>query len=426
MKIARIMKKKNRLVSLPCLPTFFTLCMTVLAVASPHSAQSQEWRFEPIFRVGVEYDDNARLSIRTDEEVTLEGFLVDLRADIKYSSAGTSFSLQPRFVSRNYTDDANTDADEPDFDSDDFFLRSTFRHQGQSSTFGFRVNFDEQTVRTGERANSDLEIEDPDEITDDDTGRILLIGNRSKWRIAPYWDYQLSNISSIGADLDYFDVQYEDIFAGLLRDYTDTRLNLNYRRAFSDINTGLLTVTARRYDTFDTVDDITGYGLMAGFEHALSQKMRVKAMIGLEDTQRSNLDADPEITGYVTLTRNLETIRMFAQYRRSVNAGGAGITIRDSLNLNFRRRLSEKISAGLGIRAYQSKGVRGSIAIEDRAYVKLQSSFLWYLAASMVIEVDYRYTVTDRSVALGELEVRSNSNQINLWFTYQPRTVPKL
>ena len=47
---------------------------------------------------------------------------------------------------------------------------------------------------------------------------------------------------------------------------------------------------------------------------------------------------------------------MFAQYRRSINASGAGITLRDSLNFNFRRRLSENISAGLGIRAYQTRG----------------------------------------------------------------------
>ena len=415
MKHARLKSTKNILVSLSRPMVLLSLLVSVVAV--PQFALAQDWRFEPVVRVGGEYDDNATLDIRTDTEVNLEGFLVDLRADVTYSSATTSFFFQPRALIRNYPD-------EPDFDSDDYFLRSRFSHEGQSSTIGFRASFDQQAVRTAERAISDLDIDDPEEITDDDSGRILLFGDRSKWRISPFWDYRLSNISTIGADIDYFDVRYEDVLAGILTDYTDARLNLNYRRTFSNVHTGLLTVSARRYDTVATLSDITGYGLMAGFERALSEKMSLTAMIGFEDTQQSGLAIDPEPVGYINLVRNLQTIRMFAQYRRSVAASGAGrLSIRDSLNLNFRRRLNEKISAGLGVRAYQSRGVGGAVSIDNRDYVQLQSTFLWYLSTSFVIEASYRYTVSDRSAAIGE---RSNSNRINLWFTYQPRTIPKL
>ena len=415
MKHARLKSTKNILVSLSRPMVLLSLLVSVVAV--PQLAQAQNWRIEPVVKVGGEYDDNAMLDIRTDAEVKLEGFLVDLRADITYSSATTSFYLQPKALIRNYPD-------EPGFDSDDYFLKSRFSHEGQFSTIGFRAGFDQQTVRTAERAVSDLDVDDPEEITDDDTGRILLSGDRSKWRISPFWDYQLSNISTIGADIDYRDVRYEDVLAGLLTDYTDARLNLNYRREFSNVQTGLLTVSARRYDTVATLSDITGYGLMVGFKRALSEQMSLTAMIGFEDTQQSGLDFDPEPVGYVNLVRNLETIRMFAQYRRSVSAGGAGnLSIRDSLNVNFLRRLNEKISAGLGVRAYQSRGVGGSVSIDDRDYVQLQSTFLWYVSTSFVIEATYRYTVSDRSATIGE---RSNSNQINLWFTYQPRTIPKL
>jgi hypothetical protein len=115
---------------------------------------------------------------------------------------------------------------------------------------------------------------------------------------------------------------------------------------------------------------------------------------------------------------------LLALYRRSIIASGAGqLSVRDSIILNFRRRLSEKISAGLGVRAYQSRGIGGLPLIEDRKYIQLQSSFLWYLTKSMVIEADYRYTILDRSDSGGG---RSNSNQINLWIVYQPRTIPKI
>jgi len=148
-------------------------------------------------------------------------------------------------------------------------------------------------------------------------------------------------------------------------------------------------------------------------------------MIGMEDIDPDGVETDPEVVGHATLIRNLETIRMFARYRRSLSGSGAGgVHVRDSLNFNFRRRLNEKIAAGLGVRAYRSGGVGGEVSIDDRNYIQLQSTFRWYLATSYVIEVSYRYTIIDRSeTTIGR---RANSNQINLWFIYQPRTIPKL
>jgi hypothetical protein len=420
MKHAQTRNKEISALSLPLPSLLLWLTFAILIVASPQLAQAQEWRFEPIVRVGGEYDDNARLDNRTDREVKLEGFLVDLKANINYSSAKTSFFMNPSVLLRNYPD-------EPDYDSDDYFLDSRLTHQLQSSTIGFRARFDQQSVRTGERAISDLEIDDPDEITDDDSGRgRLLFGDRSKWLISPFWDYQLSDTSTIGVNLQYSDVQYEDVFANVLADYTDARLNLTYRRKLSDVQTGLLNVTGRRYDSQASLGETTGYGVMAGFERVLSEKTSLTAMIGVEDSKVSELSFDPEVVGYVRLIRNLETIRMFAEYRRSVSASGSGsLQARDSVSLNFRRRLNEKISAGLGVRAYESGGIGGVTTIDDRSYVQLRSSVLWYLSTSFVIEASYRYTVNDRSTFsfLGE---RANANQVNIWFTYQPRTIPKI
>ncbi len=412
------MKTNRRSVaSLTSSAVLLLACMALISAALPNTALAQNWRFEPIVKFGVEYDDNATLHIRTDEEVVLEGLLLDIRADINYVSPTTSFFLQPRALLRNYPN-------EPDFDTDDYFLRSLFRHRGESSTIGFRVTYDQQAIRTAERDISDLEIDDPTELTDDDTGLVLLSGTRNKLRISPYWNYRLSNVSSIGANIEYFDVEYADVFAGLLSDYTDARLNLNYRRDFSNVLTGLLTVTARKFDTTAELSDITGAGLQVGFERELSEKMQLTVMIGMEDTDHESVETDPEVVGNVTLIRNLKTIRLLARYRRSIAATGAGrLSVRDSINLNFRRRLSEKISAGLGVRAYQSRGIGGLPSIGDRNYIQLQSSFLWYLTQSMVIEADYRYTILDRTELDGG---RSNSNQINLWFVYQPRTIPRI
>jgi len=393
-------------------------CIAISAILSTGIAQAQSWKFEPIVKVGGEVDDNASLHIRTDEEIKLQGLILDLRAKVNYTSETTMFRVEPRAVIRDYG------SGDSQFNSEDFFLRSRFRHDGQASSFGFRADFDNQTVRTAERAISDNEVEDPDDITDDDTGRVILEGTRSKWRFSPNWDYRMSNISTVGLNLDYYDVGYDDEISGTLFDYTDARLNLTYRRAVSDVNTALVTLTGRQYDSAATVNDISGVGLLVGFQHRFSEQMQVTAMIGLEDTDVTGVLLDPEVIGEVTLIRDLDTIRMFARYKRSVNPSGGGrLTVRDAINLNFRRRLSEKISAGLGIRAYQTERIPTITSFDDRQYIQLQSTFLWYLSSSMVIETSYRYTISDRNSIAGE---RSNSNQVNVWFVYQPRTVPRL
>lgn len=401
----------------PQLSVLSALYIATLAIAPASSALAQDWRFEPIFKVGGEYDDNATLDPRTDQEVDLSGLLLNARADIYYTAPATSFFVQPRVVSRNYNDDSV-------FDSDDYFLRSDFRRRMKLSTFGFRANFEQQSVRTGERSESDLEIEDPDEIPDDDTGRTLRFGDRTKLRVTPYWEYQVSNVSSIGAKLDYRDTSYDDVFAGILADFSDTRLDLNYRRSFSNVTDWEIILTGRRYDSENLAEEIDGYGVSAGIVHKLSEKTRVRARIGFEDTDESGADTDPEVAGFVTLIRDLETIRLLAQYKRSVSGGGAGrVSVRDSLNLNFRRRLSEKISAGLGVRAYQTKKVGGSDSDEDRDYVQLQSNLTWFLTRSFIVEADYRYTVIDRGEGLGE---SANSNQVILWFVFRPKTIPQI
>ena len=410
--------KNNKPVSLPRLPVLLLLCTAFSATASPNSAQAQEWRFEPILRAGLVADDNPKLSTRTDEEIDLTGYLLDVRADIYYASSDiTSFSFQPRALLRNYPDN-------PEFESNDLFLRSTFRHRARSSTYGFRVNFDQQSVRTAERANSDLEIEDPNEIPNDDTGRVGLDGDRSRWRLSPYWSYRFSDISSIDVGLDYFDTRYDNVFAGLLIDYTDARISLGYRRALSNITTGILTVTGRRFEPDRILNDNTGYGVLVGFEREMSEKTRLVAMIGVENTEQALGQTDAEVIGNFTLTRNLETISLFAKYDRAVTASGSGtVELRNTLSVNFNRRLHERISAGLGVRAYDARRIGSAPSIGDRNFVQLQAMFRWYLSEAFVVEADYRYTILDRSSAIGE---RANANQVGLWFVYQPNTTPRL
>jgi hypothetical protein len=345
----------------------------------------------------------------------LRGVLLEAGADFAYDSQLTRFSFFPRVVSRNYSDN-------PEYDNNDIFLNARLERDTEFNTFGFRVNFDRQSVRRAERADADIDIDNPDDIPGDDSGRVGQTGNRDKWRFVPSWSHQFSNVSSIAAEIDYDDVAYEDVFAGTLTDYSDARLNLTYQRALSDRTSLVLLGTGRNFDSADEdANEIKGYGLSVGFNRDLSQTTTLRAMIGAENTDQGLTDTSTDIVGNLTLIRRLETINMLAQYRRSVNASGAGqLSLRDQINVNFDRRLTEKISAGVGITAYKNTDDSGSssaLPVDDRQYIQLRTRFRWYLTQAFTIEMEYDYTILDRGATIGEI---ANSNSVLLWFGYRP------
>jgi len=425
-KINNAIRRQHRLIA----PLIFTFL--IWTIISADSVQAQDWGFDPVIKIGGEVDDNALLRIRTDEELKLEGYLVEASVGIDYASPLTSFSVTPRVLLRRYPDfdGSGATADNPDnldFESTDAFVRSLFRHDMRSSSIGFRGNYQRQQVRTAERADTDLLIDDPDEISDDDSGQVGIEGTRERWRFTPNWAYQFTNKSSIAANLDYFNIHYEDVFANLLNDWDDIRANLSYRYALSDITTAVLTATGRRYETADGLTETIGYGLLAGFDRSVSEKTRLRAMVGVESTEPETGPTIDEkftnVVGNISLTRNLETIRILAQYRRSVVGSGLGnLSLRDALYMNFTRQLNERISAGMGVRAYHDEGLSDTSRL-DRDYIQLRTVFTWHLSKAFSLEFDYRYTVLNREgLVAGE---RANSNHVILWFVYQPNRIPE-
>ena len=314
--------------------------VSVFVILAATTVQAGEWRVEPLIGVGGDFDDNAILTTRTDVDAEISGYIIDASAKFAYQSETTKFFITPRLSSRDYGD--------PEFDSDDQFLRFDFDHDTKLTNFRIRGSYDRESVRTSERADTDLDIDDPDEIPDDDTGRVFIRGLREKIQVKPSWTYRLSNISSFTVAADYRDVQYDEAFLGLIRDYTDARINLTYARSWSPRNTAILTATYRQFED-DIGNESTGAGFNAGIERSFSETTRLRAVVGLENIDQGMGESDAEWVADVSLTRRLQTITMLAQYKRTVSGGGSGaLSSRDSVNLSFTRRLSELISAGLG------------------------------------------------------------------------------
>ena len=392
-----------------------TLLGLVAALSPISIASAQDWTFEPVFKLGGESDDNADLAIFTAQEFEVTGWVAEASGEVGYQSATSNFSVTPRFRLRRY--------DVSELDSEDLFVVGDFRRRFQSSTFGLRANYEEESVRTAERDDSDLDVEEIDDITNDGNGLVQLAGTRNKLRLRPSWSYGLSNVSSLGVTLDYFDVSYDTIVDDLLNDYTDARLELGYEYSFSSRNRGIIRASGRDFQSDRETQDFDGIRFLAGVQHAFSETTELRVLLGLEsvDFANSNASTETETVGEVTLSRRLETVSILAGYRRAVTASGSRPTVRDNINLNFTRQLTDTVSAGLGARAYQATDLTSGSSFE-RNYVQLRGTLGLSITPVLDLLFDYRHTILDRGDALGE---RADSNLFGLSFVYRPNS-PKV
>ena len=391
-----------------CTITFIILLGTIAAV------EAAEWRFDPVLRVAGDFDDNPLLSIRTDADNSVNGYIAEASVKAAYRSETTDFFITPRFRSLDYGSGS-------DLNSDDTFLRFRFNRNTVLTNFRFRGNYADESTRTAERADTDLDVEDPDEITDNDTGVVALRGRRERLTLVPTFTYKFSNVNSVSLNLNYTDTRFDDVFAGLLTDYTDSRINASFRHAISERTFTIVTATARNYQTDQGLNETKGVGLNVGFDRALSETTRLRAIVGIEDTELSTGESDQNWVADISFVRNLKTIRILAQYRRSIAASASGdLATRDSINLNFSRDLNDRISAGIGVRAYATHALEvGPGILDERNYVQLRSQLTWHISPTFSLEGNYRFTFLDRE-SLGE---SSNSNQVTLWLSYHPTAI---
>lgn len=385
------------------------LGLLVACLLGATAAHGAEWTISPFASIAGDYDDNASLASRTDEEEEISGGIGELGADVGYRSDIYELSLTPRLRSSRYPGDS-------DFDNDDQFLDFGFRRITQGGSWGMDGNITHDYIRTGERANVDFEAEEPEDIEDDDSGRVGAKDRRLRWSVRPYWQSRLSETSYANVRFRYLNVDYDQTLETRLVDYQTANGTARYSRIINPRTTGLFEATGLWYDADQSGTTSTSFGLQAGFRRALSETTNFEILGGISTAERKEGGNDTNWIGEVNLVRRLETIRLLGQYRRAITGTGSGtLSRRDQINLAFTRRLTDLLRAGLGILAYTTNSVE-DVEFDERNYVELRSQFIWSLTRTLDLEANYRYTLIDRE----DEDESANSNAVTVWLHYRP------
>jgi hypothetical protein len=130
-------------------------------------------------------------------------------------------------------------------------------------------------------------------------------------------------VSSTTLEIDNRDVSYDDTFV-FLRPYTDTTVKASYRYGFSRRTSGFIEGLVRNYED-DAFNEFDTTGINIGLNTQLSETLLLRARVGAENVESGLTGVSKtEPVGELSLIRRLETIRLLAQYRRTVSSTGSG------------------------------------------------------------------------------------------------------
>ncbi len=377
---------------------------------------SADWQFDPVLRAAYDYDDNATLSTRTDDKIDLSGYLAEASLDMIYTSPSAYLSMRPMARTRDYG------SENDDWNADDQFFDLLGIYNGDKNSFRIFGDFGREAVRTAEIADADLDTEiDPEDIADDQTGLVNTSQRRNRYRLAPRWTYRFNEISALETEVSYLTTSYDDTDDALsLFDFTDINLRFQFLRNISARSTAIFALRARDYNSDRFGGDRQSAELSGGFSRRISETTQFRARVGMEwvdqeDVGLPTTSIDPEPTFELALSRQLETIRLLAQYRRRVNASGRGVlTARDEINLRFTRDLNERVSVGLGARAYTTDTITGTANTSD--YVQIRGQVVWRISRTFSMQADYRHVVIDRE----QFDGAADSTRFTIWLSWQP------
>src|SRR5688500_4781774 len=157
-------------------------------------ASAQSWEFAPRLELGYEYNDNYRLDFPGDE-IDVSGALLDAAFPLRIVDQVRKAEIAPRIR-------ANYFPDEPDEDSNDYFLAGHYEQRTQRQVFGIRGGWSRQDVVRSElpSAGEGGDLGDP---TRGDAGRVLTRNERDQIRVDPYWRYDLSQRHRLEAGASY-------------------------------------------------------------------------------------------------------------------------------------------------------------------------------------------------------------------------------
>src|SRR5688572_31212127 len=178
----------------------FAIAALSLFCVSP-AAIAADWEVLPRVAVGAYVNDNYTLAQDTVDPVEVEGAQIRAELGLRAATELSEFSLRPAIESTIFPNDE-------EWESNDYYLRLDWKHERQRFLAGLRADYSDETTVKSELPSSqdDGGLGDPD---GGDDGIVSVDNKRRKVQVRPRVSFELTERSSLLADVGYTNADYD-------------------------------------------------------------------------------------------------------------------------------------------------------------------------------------------------------------------------
>jgi hypothetical protein len=369
------------------------------------SAGAANWEVSPRVQAGYRYNDNYHLE-QPGGEVEVSGAEADVGVTFRTIDPRTNFEITPRINSTYFPN-------EKDEDSNDYYLDGGFSDVTPRRRINVPFLYSQEDVvdseLPGTNAGGDL-----GEPGTGDSGRFLVRNRRDFFRIAPSFEYDLTQRYRMALDAHYLEANFDNQVPGAQRDFSE----FGAGGAFGFLTTQRSTLWVRalgfQYETTETTD---AYGGEVEWNTQYSENSRAYIRVGAQQTKPENGPSDTNVIAGAGGQWSTQRNTLFVDLTRSVGPVSAGTVVeRYQLRLRVDHDVSQRFALRAGARLSQDQETQnGTYPTRKYAIGELGFEWRWMRQWSLVGSYNYRWQEYEDEPS------DADSNNFLIGIVYEPK-----
>jgi hypothetical protein len=345
------------------------------------SAGAANWEVAPRIQAGYRFSDNYRLS-PPGQEIEVSGGEADVGVTFRTVDPRTNFEITPRINSTYFPDEKSEDAT-------NYYLTAGFSDVTPRRRFNVPFLYSQEDVVRSELPDVD-EGGDLGEPTEGDSGRFLQRNRRDFFRIAPAFEYDISQRYRLELNAHYLDAQFDRQLSGFQQDFSEIGAGAGLGFLTSPRSALVVRALAFQYETTTTTD---AYGGELEWNTQYSPNSRAYIRIGAQQTKPERGASDTNFTAGAGGRWASERNTLFLDFTRTVGPVSAGTVVeRHQLRLRLDHDVSQRFALRAGARLSRDEQVEsGTYPTREYAAGELGFEWRWQRQWSLIGTYYYRW-----------------------------------